>query len=115
MQKKVLKLVNLLREAKPCYAEYLLLSQASHFNVFKRTELCDRTNQLHRSDFFKISLVIGEGVLIFEDQRIEINGNVLVLYNPEPAYRWESISYKDTGYFCYFDYVLLLLSWPQSH
>jgi AraC family transcriptional activator of pobA len=100
---KILSLRELVYPNKDCYGEYLLLSEANHFNVFHRSEICDQIRPVHRSDFYKISLIKGKGVLQVRDKCFEINGNVLVFYNPTVPYCWEFLSEETPSYYCYFD------------
>ncbi|AWW00381.1 AraC family transcriptional regulator [Arcticibacterium luteifluviistationis] len=82
------------------------LSKMSHFNIFKRDTLkCVNSNlgKLHRTDFYKISLVVGEGRLRFKDQVIEVSGQALVFYNPKTPHSWEAVSEHQSGYFCLFN------------
>lgn len=86
--------------AKQC----VLLPQMGHFNVFKRgDQLCKRITQMHRTDYYKIALIIGTGILHTEDQKIEVTGRALIFYNPVVPHLWESISEKQEGYFCLFN------------
>lgn len=84
-------------------SQCVLLPQMGHFNVFKRGELCKRLTQIHRSDFYKISLVIGTGILHLENRDIEITGRALIFYNPATPHLWESVSKQQDGYFCLFN------------
>ncbi|SHE90291.1 Helix-turn-helix domain-containing protein [Chryseobacterium arachidis] len=86
-----------------CFEEYLLLSQVHHFNVFNRSEICEKTQPLHRSDFYKISLIKGRGILQVRDELIEINGNVLIFFNPTVPYFWQTLAEETPSYYCYFD------------
>ena len=82
--------------AKKCQ----LLPQMGHFNVFKRGDsFCKRFTQIHRTDFYKIALVIGTGRLHREDEVIEVIGKSLIFYNPTIPHLWESVSEKQEGYF----------------
>ncbi|PBQ34725.1 AraC family transcriptional regulator [Sphingobacteriaceae bacterium] len=93
------------------YTEYLpkkdnplvLLPQMGHFNVFQRGIFCKRLTQIHRTDFYKIALVIGTGILHLEDKKIEVKGRALIFYNPMTPHMWEPISEKQEGYFCLFN------------
>jgi len=86
--------------AKKC----LILPQMGHFNVFKRGDtLCKRFTQIHRTDFYKVSLIIGTGVFHSEDRTIEVNGRALIFYNPAVPHLWENVSEKQEGYFCLFN------------
>lgn len=97
------ELKELLAANPECYEEYLLLSQVHHFNVFNRSEICERTQPMHRSDFYKISLVTGTGILQIKDEFIEISGTVLIFFNPTVPYFWQALSEERPSYYCYFD------------
>src|SRR5687767_11082224 len=86
----------------------LILPESGHFNVFKRGQFCKPATQIvrtqiHRSDFYKISLIIGSGVLHLEDRSIEVSGHSLIFYNPAVPHLWESVSAKQEGFFCLFN------------
>ncbi|MBT1705525.1 helix-turn-helix domain-containing protein [Chryseosolibacter indicus] len=85
--------------AKQC----IILPQVGHFNVFKRGQFCKHLTQIHRSDFYKISLIIGTGILHLEDRKIEVNGRALVFYNPSVPHLWENVSPQQDGFFCLFN------------
>ena len=82
----------------------VLLPQMGHFNVFQRGVFpCKKLTQIHRADFYKVSLILGTGRLHTEDKIIEVTGKALVFYNPSVPHLWESISEKQEGYFCLFN------------
>lgn len=85
--------------AKQC----VLHPQMGHFNVFERGRLCKRLTQIRRTDFYKIALVIGTGIIHFEDRKVEVNGKALIFYNPSTPHLWESVSEQQGGYFCLFN------------
>lgn len=76
-------------------------SKHGHFNVFSR-EFCNRYTSYSRRNFYKISLLIGKGRLIYGNQQIEIDQNALVFFNRQIPYSWEALSDKQAGYFCLF-------------
>ncbi len=79
------------------------VKDTGHFNVFKRSGYCiSNPSPYNRRDFYKISLVIGKGVLHYPDQRIEIDGTALVFNNTTVPYSWETTSEFQSGYFCLF-------------
>lgn len=85
-------------------APFVLLPQMGHFNVFRRGDMaCKRLTQVHRTDFYKVSLVIGTGFLHTEHKTIEVKGKTLIFYNPNVPHLWESVSEKQEGYFCLFN------------
>ena len=72
-----------------------------HFNVFSR-KYCTRYTSYNRRDFYKISLLIGQGKLFYGNQEIEINRNALIFFNRNVPYSWEAVSEIQAGYFCLF-------------
>jgi AraC family transcriptional activator of pobA len=76
-------------------------SAISHFKVNCR-EFCNKQAPYNRRDYYKISLIIGTGLLHFADRTIRIDQNALVFFNPLVPYSWEAISGKQSGYFCLF-------------
>ena len=76
--------------------------QQGHFNVFSR-KFCNRYNAYSRRDYYKISLIIGKGNLLYGDTKIEINQNALVFFNRNVPYSWETSSELQSGYFCLFN------------
>lgn len=74
-----------------------------HFNVFKRLGYCIlNPSPYNRRDFYKISLIIGKGILHYPNERIEIDGTALIFNNPTTPYSWETTSEFQSGYFCVF-------------
>ena len=74
-----------------------------HFNVFKRLGYCIlNPSPYNRRDFYKISLIIGKGILHYPNEQIEINGTALIFNNPTVPYSWETTSEFQSGYFCVF-------------
>ncbi|WP_131539607.1 helix-turn-helix domain-containing protein [Pedobacter nototheniae] len=80
-----------------------MVNDMGHFNVFKRSTYCSLTpSPYNRRDFYKISLIIGSGILHYPDKSIEVNGRALLFTNPNIPYAWEGTSEKQAGYFCLF-------------
>lgn len=73
----------------------------SHFKVNCR-EFCNKQAPYNRRDYYKISLIIGTGLLHFADRSIHVDQNALVFFNPLVPYSWEATSEKQSGYFCLF-------------
>lgn len=71
------------------------------FNVNSR-DSCNRYAPYNRRDYYKISLIIGQGNLYYADKTIEIDRTALVFFNPQVPYAWEATSEKQSGYFCLF-------------
>lgn len=81
----------------------VLDAHSGHFNVFKRLGYCTlNPSPYNRRDFYKISLIIGKGILHYPNQRIEIDGTALLFNNPIVPYSWETTSEFQSGYFCLF-------------
>ena len=72
-----------------------------HFNVFSR-KYCTKYTSYNRRDFYKISLIIGQGKLFYGNQEIEINRNALIFFNRNVPYSWEAVSENQGGFFCLF-------------
>ena len=77
--------------------------QGGHFSVYPREGVCHTSTNYHRRDFFKISLIIGDGTLRYVDKWITIKGSALLFTNPNIAYSWQAAPGKQTGYFCLFN------------
>jgi len=103
MRRKATTLKQLVEADKSCYAEYLLISNTKHFGVHKQYEICDLTNKVHKSDFYKITFFTGQATILIGEKRIEVNGNALIFYNPDLTYLYETLSINGTGYACLFD------------
>ncbi len=73
-----------------------------HINVFERS-CCMGTLPYSRRDYYKVTLVIGEGQLEYADKNIHIERPVLMFSNPMIPYTWQSLSDKQSGWFCIFN------------
>ncbi|QEC42546.1 helix-turn-helix domain-containing protein [Pseudobacter ginsenosidimutans] len=72
-------------------------------NVFRRQDLgCKAATPYNRRDYYKISLVIGQGVLHYADKSILIDKDALLFSNPNIPYSWEALSEKQCGFFTLF-------------
>ena len=77
---------------------------AAHFDVFRRIGDCSLNAAPYiRKDFYKITLVIGKGILNYPKQRIVVDGSALLINNPITPYSWETTSSSQSGYFCLFN------------
>ena len=72
-----------------------------HFNIFPRT-FCARYTSYNRRDYYKISLIVGQGKLFYGDNEIEVSRNALIFFNRNVPYSWENVSETQAGYFCLF-------------
>jgi AraC family transcriptional activator of pobA len=77
---------------------------SGHFNVFKRLGYCTlNPSPYNRRDFYKISLILGKGILHYPNEKIVIDGPALLFNNPTIPYSWETTSEFQSGYFCLFN------------
>jgi AraC-like DNA-binding protein len=83
------------------------VGELGHFNVFSRASICNRVIPYNRRDFYKVSLIIGTGILNYADKAININSNALLFSSPNVPYSWEAISKTQNGYFCLFTHEFL--------
>ena len=86
--------------------------ELGHFNVYRRSDFyCKTYSPYNRRDFYKISLIIGEGTLHYADKGIVIDKPALLFSNPTIPYAWEASSPQQEGFFCLFnqDFVNLNL------
>lgn len=78
-------------------------ADASHFDVFARSGNCALNPAPYiRKDFYKITLMIGKGVLNYPKETILVNGPALLINNPVTPYSWVTTSGIQSGYFCFF-------------
>lgn len=76
---------------------------AGHFDVFKRIGACSlNTAPYIRKDFYKITLMIGKGILNYPTETIVVDGAALIINNPVTPYSWKTTSATQSGYFCLF-------------
>lgn len=72
-----------------------------HFNVFQR-QLPTVTSSYIRRDFYKITLIIGTGIIRYGDSKILVDKPALFFSNPSIPYSWQAISDTQDGWFCLF-------------
>ncbi|NML20917.1 AraC family transcriptional regulator [Pseudoflavitalea sp. G-6-1-2] len=76
---------------------------AGQINVYRRSDFaCRSATPYNRRDFYKISLVLGTGMLYYADKSIMIDRDALLFSNPNIPYSWQAISEKQCGYFTLF-------------
>jgi AraC-like DNA-binding protein len=75
--------------------------ELGHFNVYRR-DICRNYSPYNRRDFYKISLIIGKGILHYASKGIEVNQPALLFSNPNIPYSWEATTDEQGGYFCLF-------------
>ncbi|NVO19833.1 MAG: AraC family transcriptional regulator [Bacteroidetes bacterium] len=79
---------------------------AGHFNVFRLEPFVgDRAKPVpyRRRDYFKITLMVGQGRIKYADKVIEVDKQALVFSNPLIPYEWEHTETIRHGFFCVFD------------
>ena len=77
-----------------------------HFNVFKLDPYIGEGAKpvpYRRRDFYKITLVRGQGKIFFADKVIEVKQRAIVFSNPFIPYKWENTDQISSGYFCIFN------------
>ena len=76
-----------------------------HFNIFRVEELTlpqGKPVSYSRRDFFKISLVKGDGRIHYADRSVEAKGTVIAFTNPMIPFFWERVSSEQSGFVCIF-------------
>jgi AraC family transcriptional activator of pobA len=84
-----------------------------HFNVFARKPCVTRT-PFSRRDFYKITLVVGRGKMIYADSEVVIDRPALVFSSPTVSASWESGGGLQEGYFCLFTQAFIELQEDQN-
>ena len=81
-----------------------LTPELGHFNVFRRQDVVQGKCGVdyNRRDFYKITLIMGQGRLNYAGRGIEVKKNALLFSHPSIPYSWEMLSKEQKGYFCLF-------------
>ena len=79
---------------------------AGHVNVFSR-EACASNSPYSRRDFYKVTLIIGEGKLHYADTWINIDRPAFLFSNPMVPYSWEASAPDQKGWYCIFTEAFL--------
>jgi AraC-like DNA-binding protein len=80
-------------------------SDTGRFNVFKLEPYVGenaRPVPYKRRNFYKITMMIGQGKIHYADKVVEIQKQALVFSNPNIPYKWEHTDKVRSGYFCVF-------------
>lgn len=83
-----------------------LHQEVGHFNVFKLDPYVGVgavATPYRRRDYYKITLVDGNGKFHYADKEIEVKNYALVFSNPQIPYSWENRDRITSGFFCIFD------------
>lgn len=82
-----------------------LRNEIGHFNVFKLDPFVGshaKPVPYQKRDFYKITLVAGNGKVHFADKVVEVKKQALTFSNPQIPYKWEHTEKIHGGYFCIF-------------
>jgi AraC family transcriptional regulator, transcriptional activator of pobA len=98
------------------YALSAITSKQEFFKVYRREEFgCSSVFPSMRTDFYKISLVVGKGILKYTEREIELRtGSAIVFSNPDIPYIWEPGDDQQRGYFCVFNNAFLNRMHPNK-
>lgn len=77
-------------------------AKKSHFNIAPR-RYCSFRSPYNRRDYYKISLILGKGMIEYDHHQIEISQPTLFLPSPGIPYSWTCGSDRQDGYFCLFN------------
>lgn len=76
-----------------------------HFNVFRLEPFVGakaRPVPYKKRDYYKITLVIGQGRVHYADKVIEVKRQAITFTNPQIPYSWEQTDGIRSGFFCIF-------------
>lgn len=91
------------RTGQPLPADLLNSEEdISHFNVKKRTFL-NRLSPYNRRDYYKICLIIGDGVHQAGETETLIKGAGIIFSNPSVPSSYRATSSTQSGYYCLFN------------
>lgn len=76
--------------------------QKGKFNVYRRRDYPCKHKSYNRRDFYKITLIEGEGKLQYADRGVIIHEPAIFFAHPLMQYSWEPTQEKQSGYFCVF-------------
>ncbi|NVN96487.1 MAG: helix-turn-helix transcriptional regulator [Bacteroidetes bacterium] len=77
-----------------------------HFNIFKLQAFVGdkaKPTPYKRRDYYKITLMIGQGSIHYADKVIDIQKQALVFSDPQIPYKWEHTENIKGGFFCVFN------------
>lgn len=101
------------RTKQPMPAELASQSNVSHFNVKQRTCL-NRMTPYNRRDYYKICLIIGQGMHLAGGRETPIEGAGIIFSNPGVPSSYHAVSESQTGFYCLFNDTFLLNSIRQE-
>lgn len=83
-----------------------LRKEMGHFNVFKLDPYVGegaKPAPYRRRDYYKITLLEGNGKFLYADKEIAVQNYALVFSNPQIPYSWQDRDRITSGDFCIFD------------
>jgi AraC family transcriptional activator of pobA len=84
--------------------------RTEYFQVYEVENFCAQNLPYRHRDFYKVSLLLGPGLLHYADGSIELGRPALVFSNPLVPYAWEGNPAQQHGYFCLFSEDFLRLN-----
>ncbi|WP_353719091.1 helix-turn-helix transcriptional regulator [Dyadobacter sp. 676] len=101
------------RTKQPMPAELASQANVSHFNVKQRT--CkNRMTPYNRRDYYKICMIVGEGMHLAGGKETPVEGAAIIFSNPTVASSYHAVSETQSGYYCLFNDTFLLNSIRQE-
>lgn len=76
-------------------------SESRDFIIFPRSTYSGRSPLCYR-DFYKVSLIVGQGIFRRQDSVQEVVQPTLLISNPSAPYSWETTSAFQAGWHCIF-------------
>lgn len=73
-----------------------------HVNVFERSS-CQGMTPYSRRDYYKVTLIRGNGLLEYADKSFEIDRPVVLFSTPRVPYLWQPKGTEQLGWFCIFN------------
>jgi len=94
-------------------ADLLSKTNVSHFNVKERTCL-NKLTPYNRRDYYKICLIIGQGVHTAAGKETLIENRGIIFSNPSVPLSYHATSASQSGFYCLFNDTFLLNSIRQD-
>lgn len=79
-----------------------LTQSQPHVNVFERSS-CKGVAPYSRRDYYKVTLLRGNGFLEYADKRFEVSSSALLFSTPKVPYHWMPDGGEQLGWFCIFN------------
>lgn len=86
-----------------CYhPDEIISNEKPHVNVFARNS-CEKASNMSRRDFYKVTLVLGTGLLEYADKSFQIIKPAILFTSPKVPYTWKPDAGSQLGWFCIFN------------